>query len=80
MCLLGTQKCALSSLLAWNDRNNHLSVHRIRYMYRLVVSLLALNLTVAIGTLNVIIFYANIVAQTSTLFPSGIGFGFVFIS
>ena len=42
---------------------------------------LALNLTVAIGTLNAIIFYANIVATNkSALFPSGIGFASVFIS
>ena len=37
----------------------------------LVVMLLALNLTVAVGTLNGLIFYANIVgANSSTFFPS----------
>ena len=47
----------------------------------LVAFLLALNLTVAIGTLNAIIFYANIVAANkSALFPSGVSFASVFIS
>ena len=46
-----------------------------------VAFLLALNLTVAIGTLNAIIFYANIVAANkSALFPSGVSFASVFIS
>ena len=46
-----------------------------------VAFLLALNLTVAIGTINAIIFYANIVAANkSALFPSGTGFASVFIS
>ena len=44
----------------------------------LVAFLLALNLTVAIGTINV---YANIVAvNKSALFPSGVNFASVFIS
>ena len=47
----------------------------------LVAFLLALNLTVAIGTLNAIIFYANIVtANRSALFPSGVSFASVFVS
>ena len=47
----------------------------------LVAFLLVLNLTVAIGTLNTIIFYANIVAANkSALFPSGVSFASVFIS
>ena len=47
----------------------------------LVAFLLALNLTVAIGTFNAIIFYANIVAANkSALFPSGVSFASVFIS
>ena len=47
----------------------------------LVAFLLALNLTVAIGTLNAIIFYANIVAANrSALFPSGVSFASVFVS
>ena len=47
----------------------------------LVAFLLALNLTVAIGTLNAIIFYANIVAANkSALFPSGVSPASVFIS
>ena len=47
----------------------------------LVAFLLVLNLTVAIGTLNAIIFYANIViANKSTLFPSRVSFASVFIS
>ena len=47
----------------------------------LVAFLLALNLTVAIGTLNAIIFYANIVAANkSVLFPSGVSYASVFIS
>ena len=47
----------------------------------LVAFLLVLNLTVAIGTLNSIIFYANIVAaNTSVLFSSGVSFASVFIS
>ena len=47
----------------------------------LVAFLLVLNLTVAIGTLNAIIFYANIVAANkSALFPSGVSFASVFIS
>ena len=47
----------------------------------LVAFLLLLNLTVAIGTLNAIIFYANIVAANkSVLFPSGVSFASVFVS
>ena len=48
----------------------------------LVALLLALNLTVAIGSLNAIIFFANILAANrSALFPSGrISFASVFIS
>ena len=47
----------------------------------LVAFLLALNITVAIGTLNAIIFYANIVAANrSALFPSGVSFASVFVS
>ncbi len=47
----------------------------------LVAFLLALNLTVAIGTLNAIIFYANIVAANkSALLPSGVSPASVFIS
>ena len=47
----------------------------------LVALVLALNLTVAIGTLNAIIFYANIVViSKSALFPSGVSFASVFIS
>ena len=48
----------------------------------LVAFLLALNLTVAIGTLNATIFYANIVAANkSVLFPSGsMSFASVFVS
>ena len=47
----------------------------------LVVFLLSLNLTVAIGTLNGIIFYANIAAANkSALFPSGVSFASVVIS
>ena len=45
-----------------------------------VAFLLALNLTVAIGTLNAIIFYANIVAANkSALFPSGVSFASVHV-
>ena len=48
----------------------------------LVILLLALNLTVAVGTLNAIIFYANIVAANSSAFflSSEITFPSVFIS
>ena len=47
----------------------------------LVAFLLLLNLTVAIGTLNALIFYANIVAANkSILFPSGVSFASVFVS
>ena len=48
----------------------------------LVVLLLVLNLTVAIGTLNAIIFYANIMAATKSTFfsPSEVSFASVFIS
>ena len=47
----------------------------------LVAFLLALNLTVAIGTLNALIFYANIVAANkSALFQSGVSPASVFIS
>ena len=47
----------------------------------LVAFLLLLNLTVAIGTLNAVIFYANIVAANkSVLFPSGVSFASVFVS
>ena len=47
----------------------------------LVAFLLALNLTVAIGTINAIIFYADIVAANkSALFPSGVSPASVFIS
>ena len=47
----------------------------------LVAFLLALNLTVAVGTLNAIIFYANIVAANkSAFFPSGVSPASVFIS
>ena len=47
----------------------------------LVAFLLALNLTVAIGSLNAIIFYANIVAANkSVFFPPGVSFASVFIS
>ena len=47
----------------------------------LVVFLLILNLTVAIGTLNAVIFYANVIAASkSALFPSGASFASVFIS
>ena len=47
----------------------------------LVALVLALNLTVAIGTLNAIILYANLVAANkSALFPSGVSFASVFIS
>ena len=47
----------------------------------LVAFLLLLNLTVAIGTFNAIIFYANIVAANqSALFPSGVSAASVFIS
>ena len=48
----------------------------------LVVLMLVLNLTVAVGTLNVIIFYANIVAANkSAFFPtSSMSFASVFIS
>ena len=47
----------------------------------LVAFLLALNLTVAIGSLNAIIFYANIVAANkSVFFPSRVSFASVFIS
>ena len=43
--------------------------------------LLILNLTVAIGTLNAVIFYANMMAASkSALFPSGVSFASVFIS
>ena len=45
------------------------------------IILLALNLTVAIGTLNAIIFYANAVtANKSAFFPSGVSPASVFIS
>ena len=47
----------------------------------LVAFLLALNLTVAIGTLNAVIFYVNIVAANkSVLFPSGVSVASMFIS
>ena len=47
----------------------------------LVALLLGLNLTVSIGTLNAIIFYANIVAANkSAFFTSGVSFASVFIS
>ena len=48
----------------------------------LVIFLLVLNLTVAVGTLNAIIFYANIVAANSSAFflSSDITFASVFIS
>ena len=47
----------------------------------IVAFLLALNLTVAIGTLNATIFYANILAANkSVLLPSGVSFASVFIS
>ena len=45
----------------------------------LVAFLLILNL--AIGTLNAVIFYANVMAASkSALFPSGVSFASVFIS
>ena len=48
----------------------------------LVALLLAFNLTVAVGTLNAIVFYANIVAITRNAFflTSGVNFASVFIS
>ena len=47
----------------------------------LVAFLLILNLTVAIGTLNAVIFYANVVAASkSVLFPLRASFASVFIS
>ena len=47
----------------------------------LVALLLVLNLTAAIGSLNAIIFYANILAANkSAFFPEGVNFAFVFIS
>ena len=47
----------------------------------LVALVLMLNLTVAIGTLNAVIFYANIVAANkSALFPSGVSFASVVFS
>ena len=47
----------------------------------LVALLLALNLTVAIGTFNAIIFYVNIVAANkSVFFPSGVSPASLFIS
>ena len=48
----------------------------------LVVLLLVLNLTVAVGTLNAIIFYANVMAATKSTFfsPSEVSFSSVFIS
>ena len=47
----------------------------------LVASLLALNLTVAIGTINAIVFHSNIVAANrSALFPPGVSPASVFIS
>ena len=47
----------------------------------LVAFLLVFNLTVAIGTLNAVIFYANVVAASrSALFPLGASFASVFVS
>ena len=47
----------------------------------LVAFLLILNLTVAIGTINAVIFYANVMAASkSALFPSGVSFASVLIS
>ena len=48
----------------------------------LVVALLILNLTVAIGTLNSIVFYANIIYANRNIYFShpGLGFASVFIS
>ena len=47
----------------------------------LVALLLVLNLTVAVGTFNAIIFYANVIAiARSSLFTSDINFASVFIS
>ena len=72
--------CLLSSLLARFAYDNHHSFHRFRYSLS-SLSILALNLTVAIGTLNAIIFYANIVAANkSALLPPGVSPASMFIS
>ena len=77
---LGSSKCVHCPHY-WPGLSVTIAIAFILSGIGLVALLLALNLTVAIGTLNAIIFYANIVATNkSALFPSGVSFASVFIS
>ena len=77
---LGSSKCVYCQTY-WPGLLVTIAIVFILSGIGLVAFLLALNLTVAIGTLNAIIFYANIVAANkSVLFPSGVSFASVFIS
>ena len=77
---LGSSKCLLCPTY-WPGLFVIIAIVFILSGIGLVALVLALNLTVAIGTLNAVIFYANIVAANkSTLFPSGVSFASVFIS
>ena len=77
---LGSSKC-IPCPHYWPGLLVTIAVAFISLGIGLVAFLLLLNLTVAIGTLNAIIFYANIVAANkSGLFPSGVSFASVFVS
>ena len=65
---LGSSKCV--SCFHWHTRASTILLVAIVIGVLLVVLLLVLNLTVAVGTLNGVIFYANIVASNfSTFLP-----------
>ena len=67
---LGSSKC-ISCPYNWKGLLVAIIFGQLMAGVLLVIVILSLNLTVAVGTLNGIIFYANIVAaNTSTFFPS----------
>ena len=77
---LGSSKC-IACPTYWPGLLVTITIVFIILGVSLVAFLLALNLTVAIGTLNAVIFYANIVAANkSVLFPSGVSVASMFIS
>ena len=77
---LGSSNCVLCPIY-WPGLLVTITIVFIISGIGLVAFLLALNLTVAIGTLNAIIFYANILAANkSALFPSRMSPASVFIS
>ena len=76
---LGSSKC-LSCPTYWPGLLVTITIVFIISGIGLVAFLLALNLTVAIGTLNAIIFYANIVAANkSAFFPTQMNFQIPFV-